>query len=437
MAWQVKFRGAVLRRLALTLVLATAYLPSGERAWAVCNTSPCNQGPTIADWLQAHYDHFGNAPNGIPQSDIPPPSDPARFNEGTDPGLGDIVDPFLNPWGHLGMYVAPVGSNNYVGGAAAGFGSVMTSSGYGLTDTAGAVPANTRSSGFKAVGGGGAIAGVFDASRYVGLSGDQSLTVQGYFKYDADSISIGSSTLAVPLIGGNAGSIHSDTYRFGGTALYQFGASYVSGWGEYDFGHSHETNALTASLGAFDDHGYAVDGRIGHIFILANSIPPSSGSALTKTPVAAGGTLFALDLSAHVGYSDDRTDTFTDTTGFIFGTAESASGDYGARARVTAYSPVDGVLWMPYVSATFDHLFDVKNTAFDPAQAALPTGDILSFDVDKTFVGGDFGIEARGRGGWVIGGKGFIDGSADTTIIGGMGYVKIPFNYTPVVAARY
>lgn len=43
----------------------------------------------------------------------------------------------------------------------------------------------------------------------------------------------------------------------------------------------------------------------------------------------------------------------------------------------------------------------------------------------------------RGPNEWTVGVKGFYEASADTTIVGGSAHIKIPLNYTPVIATRY
>ena len=337
--------------------------------------------------------------------------------------------------GHLGMYVSPSTPSSWIDGwGIYGGGSEVRGSGYGLTDTAGTVPANTTSPGFSAVSGDVGISGTYDVSRYIGLPADQSLDVKGYFNYGQDNIRVATGPALGPLIVGNAGSLNGNTYTFGASALYRFGTSYIVGAGSYNFGSAHETDNVSSSTGSFTDSGYMVDGRLGHVFVLSNTTGVPVGTAAPAK--AASGTIVGLDLSGHVGYSDNRSDNFTDSTGFMFGTGEARSGDFGARFRVFSGTSADGLIWMPYFSATVDQLFDVSNTFGIPNQAAMPGGDLLNFNVSKTFLGGDVGLDVRGPSGWTIGAKGFIDGSNDTTIAGGMAYVKIPFNYGPV-AARY
>jgi hypothetical protein len=130
---------------------------------------------------------------------------------------------------HLGIYISPGPSSGAIGNwGGFGYGSVIHSSGFGLSDTAGAISPGTNSPSFTDVTGGGGLVGIFDVSRYFGLGGDQSLTVKGYFDYSSDNLTVGSSATLAPLIVGNGGSINSDTYTFGGGALYRFGTSYVA-----------------------------------------------------------------------------------------------------------------------------------------------------------------------------------------------------------------
>jgi hypothetical protein len=139
-------------------------------------------------------------------------------------------------------------------------------------------------------------------------------------------------------------------------------------------------------------------------------------------------------VSGHIGYFKSRTNGFTDSSGFIFGTGEAKSGDVGARARLFALVAANGWLWMPYVSATVDREFGVSNTLDIPSQAALPGGDVIGIQTAKTFGGGDLGIDVRGSNGVTVGVKGFYEASADTNFIGGSVTVKVPLNYTPKAA---
>jgi hypothetical protein len=89
---------------------------------------------------------------------------------------------------------------------------------------------------------------------------------------------------------------------------------------------------------------------------------------------------------------------------------------------------------MPYISATVDQQFGVSDTLNFPNQAALPGGDVVSLLTAKTFGGGDIGVDVRGPNGMTAGVKGFYAASADTNIVGGSAFVKVPLNYTPKAA---
>ena len=337
------------------------------------------------------------------------------------------------------MYVSP-GSTNTASWGAFGDGAVIHSSGYGVTDTAGAIPANTKSPGFSDVTGGGGLFATYDASSFFGLTGDQSLTLKGAFDYSHDSIAVGSAPTLAGLIVGNSGSINGDTYTFGGAALYRFGTSYFAGEASYNFGRANETNNTTVGSGSFSDSGYRVYGTVGHVFVLSNTFRNGgSGAMLAKAAPKANsaGTIVGLDLSGHIGYFSYSSDGFAETSGFVFGSAQTSAGDGGVRARLFASTTYFDWRLVPYVSATVDQLFSLKDTETIPNQPALLTGDIVNFNVAKTFGGADLGLDVVGTAGWVIGAKGFYKSSSDTSIVGGLGYVKIPFNYQPTVAARY
>jgi hypothetical protein len=205
------------------------------------------------------------------------------------------------------------------------------------------------------------------------------------------------------------------------------------GIGGYSFGHGNETDNLTPANGGFGLHGYFVDARLGDVFVLMNSSgAPNSAALPTKAPPKAShGPVLALDLSGHIGHSKMSSDGFTDSSGFIYGSGESKSGDVGARARLFAVMPAGNWVWSPYVSATVDQQFGVSNTLNIPNQPLLPGGDVISLLTAKTFGGGDLGVDLRGPNGVIVGVKGFYQASADTNITGGSAFVKVPLNYTP------
>jgi len=331
------------------------------------------------------------------------------------------------------MYVSssPTGG---IDAFAAGGGSVTRSSGYGVTDSAGLLAPGTTTPSIRDVSGGGGIAGSYKVS---GLPANQSLSFSGFFDYARDNITLGTIT---GLAAGNAGSGQTDTYTFGGSFLYSIGATYLRGSAAYDFGHGSESLNLDGSAGSFSTHGYSADLKLGHVFVLLNTISSGNPAMPTKAPPKlAGGYVVALDLSGHLGYSNQQVDGFTDSSGFVFGTDQTQYGDIGGRAKLFALVPNNGLVWMPYIAGTVDQGFGFSSTLNIPTQAALVGGDVLGLQEALTFWGTEFGIDVRGPNGWTVGAKGFYSASADTNITGGTAYVKIPLNYTPrpVFAPRY
>jgi len=337
---------------------------------------------------------------------------------------------------HLGMYVSSDTANLNDWGAAGG-GSVSRSSGYRITDSAGTIAPGTIGPSLRDVSGNGGIYGSYDASRFFELTGNRSLILKGFFDYRQDSIALGAAPGAAPLVVGNAGSMHMDTYTFGGIADYRSGTSYLRGIADYNFGHADETNGLAGSTGSFGTSGYGFDARLGNVFLLFNTGGVPAQTALpTKAPLRpASGTIVGLDLSAHVGYFANQSDGFTDSSGFMFGTGRTEFGDVGGRAELFELVRSYGLVWKPYVAGTVDQLFGYSTSVNIPSQAALASGDVVSLQEAKTFGGAELGLNASGTGGWTVGVKGFYQASADTNIAGGSVSLKIPFNSTG--ASRY
>jgi hypothetical protein len=339
----------------------------------------------------------------------------------------DNVPNLIRARSQLGMYISPGTTEASAFGGAA----VTRNRGYGVTDSAGLLAPGTTAPSFKDVAGGGGIAGSYDFN----LSGNQSLRFSGFFDYKRVDATLGT---VAGLGGASAGSAQSDSYRFGGAVIYGFGSAYLEGKAAFDFGHGNETQTVDGSAGRFDTHGYSADLRIGNVFVLLNTLSSGTTRMPTKAPPkAAGGYAVGLDLSGHLGYSNDRVDGFTDSAGFIYGADRTRYGDVGGRAKLFAVVPNNGLLWMPYVAGTVDQQFGFSSTLTIPDQVALPGGDIVSLQQAQTFWGTQLGLDVRGPSGWRIGAKGFYSASSDTNITGGSVHVTIPFNYTSAVASRY
>ena len=327
----------------------------------------------------------------------------------------------------LGMSVTP--QSAYGNGVAFGAGGFNAhSSGVRVTDTAGFLAPGTTSIGSQTNAGSGGISGSYDASRMVGSN--QSLVLNGAFDYTSMKTNFGAAV----------SSINSDTYSFTGSALYRNHDNYLILKGSYEFGNHSEFFIGDGSRGNYRSDGYDVDARIGHVFMLYNSIaavePPPRMSVKAPPRATDGGYAVGIDLSGHLGYASNVAGGFTDTSGFVFGDERTQSGDTGLRAKLVVEIPRNGVVWQPYISGSVDWLFGYSHVAYFPTQAALAGGDAVSFSDATTFVGAQIGLDVKSKNGWTVGVNAFYSHSSDTEVAGGRAYVKIPFGPTTVVA-RY
>ena len=333
---------------------------------------------------------------------------------------------------HLGMYVSG-GPAGEIDGAVGGGGSITRGS-YGITDTAGVIPAGTTAS-VKESSGGGGIAGVYNASRF--LPSNQGLVFTGFFDYGSSNVSVGTIS---GLVAAAAGSGQTNTYTFGGSVFYNVGKTYLQAIGAYNVGNGTEAFAGDGSTGSYNTRGYTADLRLGHVFVLANTISSASPGIITKAPPKpVGGYMVGLDVSGHVGYDNQQMLGYTDSTGFVFGTDTTQYGELGGRAKLFALVPRNGFDWTPFVAVTVDQRFGFSSNLIIPNQALLAGGDLVGLQAAQTFWGTQLGLDVRGPNGWTVGVKGFYSASADTNIIGGNAYVKIPLTYGPTsaLAARY
>jgi hypothetical protein len=356
----------------------------------------------------------------------PVPGNPSAFTPFTEPNFFD-GPPATG--GRLGMTVTPDTGFGFGNGVAFGAGGYSArSSGVGITDTAGLLAPGSVSTASRINAGSGGLSGSYDASSFVGSN--QKLILEGGFDYTASRTNYSAAS----------GSINSDTYDFKGSALYSNYRTYLVLSGAYEFGNNREFFAGDASSGSYRSDGYNVDARLGHVFVLFNSIAavaPPSRMPLKAAPRAAdGGYAIGLDLSGHLGYSSDVARGFTDTSGFTFGDERAKGGETGLLAKLFAAVPSNGVIWQPYVAGSVDWRFDYSHIASFPTQVAVAGGDAVSFSDGTTFVGAQAGFDVRAANGWIVGVNGFYSHSSDTDIAGGRAYVRIPFGPVPV-AARY
>jgi Autotransporter beta-domain len=343
---------------------------------------------------------------------------------GYDLQFGQPPAPTFN---QLGMTVTP--ETGFGNGVAFGVGGYSArSSGVGVTDTAGLLAPGSVSTASRTSAGSGGLSGSYDVSSLVGSN--QKLILDGAFNYTSSKTSFSAAS----------GSINSDSYDFKGSVLYSNYRTYLVLSGAYEYGNNSEFFAGDASSGSYRSDGYNVDARLGHVFVLFNSIaavaPPSRMPVKAAPRAADGGYAIGLDLSGHLGYSSDVAKGFTDSSGFVFGDERAKGGETGIQAKLFAAVPRNGVVWQPYISGSVDWRFDYSHIASFPTQVALAGGDAVAFADGTTFVGAQAGLDVRAANGWIIGVNGFYSHSSDTDIAGGRAYVRIPFGPVPV-AARY
>lgn len=340
------------------------------------------------------------------------------------PGVGTVsqLATTVGP-AHLGMYTS--GSDG--GGQPFGDISLTHAKALPVTDSASVLPPGALTPAARDLMAGGGILGFWDMSHGLNLNANQKLVVGGVFDYKSDSITNGPPTGFGP-----AGNLHRNSYTVAGLFEYDIEQAYVQGIVAGEFGDASETNTTTGGVGSFTSDGVSTDLRIGNVFALFQSAPPAPAYPVKALPVKApaatptGNDLY-LDLSAHVAYQDHRDGGFTDTAGFTTGTQTIQYGAAGARAKLFEQVQANGLVWEPWVAATIDQQFGYSNVLIIPNQPALIGGDTVFTSQAHTYWGGQGGLEVTNAQGWKAGVKGVYMASADTTIVAGNLYVRIPF----------
>jgi hypothetical protein len=333
--------------------------------------------------------------------------------------------------GHLGMSV-PSSNGGVFSVSGYGGGASTTSSGYGVTDSAGLFAGTTTPS-FRAATASGGLTASYDVSRM--MPTNQTLLFRGFFDYAAANVTLG-ATPGLPAA--SSGSLNINSYTFGGGVRYGFGANYIQASAAGTTGNGTEFQAIDGSTGSFNTSGYWTDVKVGRTFLLANTIRTAYSALPAKAPPkATGGYVVGLDLSGHLGYADSRIGGFTDSTGFILGNSDTRYWDSGLKAKLFLLTRVGQYLWSPYVAATVDQQFGYSSNLFIPNQAAFPGGDTIGLLTAQTFWGAQAGLDVRAANGWTVGVRGFYRASSDTTTAGGTAYLRIPLNPVQPVSARY
>ena len=258
--------------------------------------------------------------------------------------------------------------------------------------------------------------GHVNASKLFNLSGNQTLTVGGFFNYDAQSINFGAPTAI-----SGATSAYRNIYTLGAAANY-------SAWNTY-FGVGIAGEAGNGDIngggvtGNFNSQGYVAAGYVGHVFnLLGAPIPNTSPGMITKAVARQSDTYSVyLDLKGSLGYVNDQINGFTDSLGNVRGAEQISYGDAGGQAKLIWQLPrgASRVTWAPYIAGTIDQQFGYSHSL------AIP-GDQLNFGSAQTFGGVKIGVDAFDISGIRFGAQAYYRQSQEYQVVGGMAYVKFP-----------
>jgi len=174
------------------------------------------------------------------------------------------------------------------------------------------------------------------------------------------------------------GTFGDSSTTLGLSTIYSIGTSYATGILLYDLG-SASVGTSTAS-GSYGTHGVAGDLGVGHIFTLW------TGSARTD-----GFRAVLLDVGAHVGDTDERGNSFVDSTGTLNGNSYGYSWQTGIDAKLSVYYYLShGIVLSPFVKGGFDYAFST-NLAVNAAIAGTP--QVVAGAFDRTIGRFEGGLE--------------------------------------------
>ena len=132
-----------------------------------------------------------------------------------------------------------------------------------------------------------------------------------------------------------------------------------------------------------------------------------------------------LDVSAHVGHSDDAIGGFNDALGLVYGTERIRFWNVGGHAKLFWTLPCGPLVWTPFVAATIDQEFGYSHTLDIPVQTAA-VADVFYYGSAQTFLGAQAGIEGRNPYGVRFGLNGYYRQSSEFQVLGGQAYLKFP-----------
>ena len=243
------------------------------------------------------------------------------------------------------------------------------------------------------------------------------------FRYDLLRTNYGVSPTAPAA--GSAAILNESLFSLGGSFRYYVGTIYFGGGLSGNWGSDNLTDRVGTSSGKYGTDGFQVFGTVGKTFTLFDSRVAPSPRFSTKAPVKAqpGGYAVELDTSIYVAYDRNRSGGYADAAGFIWGNETERFGEVGGQARLFMTIPRDGLIWKPFVAATFEQQFGYLHTLTIPVQAAS-TGDTIFYSGPQTFGGVRGGISAQAANGIIVGIQGFYKQSSEYTIAGGQAFLR-------------
>jgi hypothetical protein len=304
--------------------------------------------------------------------------------------------------------------------------SVLHDNGMPVKDGSGAFAGSIP---FKTTDVGGGAGSSFNLSKQFDLAANQTLSFNGFLRYDAMNTTVGASALSPGLSSLGAG--RTDLYSFLGMFTYRVGDTYFGIGGGTGWGKVSVTDNIDSSTASFGVHTYTESATVGHIFTLFDSIATAPRSASPMPTKAApppakpiGGYAIHLDLSASVDYQSVFGDSFTDSLGDPLGETKARAWFANVNAQLYARI-IDGSLtWRPFVDAGVGQQFGFAGSQFIPAQFGAPSDSLLFGSSELTVWNSGLGIEALDPSGWIVGAKGTYRQSSEFNDVGGQLYVR-------------
>jgi Outer membrane protein beta-barrel domain/Omptin family len=328
---------------------------------------------------------------------------------------------------HLG---GPISLSMY-GNSFAGVGaSTNWSNGYKLSDTAGIIAApNALTPGYRSWNNAGGINLSLDASRLLALPTNQGLLFGLSGAYDYADTRYMSSAQTPGGVNANAASTNQNIFTLTGSATYFLNKFYLKGVTSFDWNTTNLTTnfVIPGTTGKTNGGGYHLGITAGEYIPLFGTIAFKSDSA-TKTPPpnVNGGYMVMLDVSGHYAYSHEQENSFTDTTGFVYGDQKLSYNDVGVRGDLMGIILDRELAWMPFVGVAFDKQLGLSDTFNFPAQLGNPS-DTLIISPSTNWLSTEVGLNLLTPSGTKFGVKAFYQTSTDTQSVGGSVFLRIPF----------